>query len=370
MSNVLLTAGAIGAKLDSVKYLSNKFKGGLAVKTAESLAQLGHNVTVLHSKHNKIQTNLKTIEVDDVFDYFNYIKNCSKSNSFDSFILAAAVANLAPTKPYEGKFPSHNYKVGDTFDIQFCIAPRIIDEIKKLFPISSLIGYKLYDGNEEDLIKAAKLTLFESKANIVFANNPEWAKDKKISLTQDGAVWKIDFEEHITLIHKLLSSKFYKTILNNFNLKLNDIDKKVINTYPTYNKDNRNYGTFAIRKDNNSFITTTRGKNTGITDFSYINNINHDSKIIYANKKATLNAPLLDMLFRNNSNINILYHGHKLTGEIIHNEYEFAGTDKELIFAKIPLIKNQPRLLPQHGFIVGFENLEDYLYFINNSDNL
>ena len=32
----------------------------------------------------------------------------------------------------------------------------------------------------EELIKAGKKTLFDSKANIVFANHPKWAKDKKI----------------------------------------------------------------------------------------------------------------------------------------------------------------------------------------------
>lgn len=360
--NVLVTAGPIVAKIDSVKILTNKFKGGLAIKTANYLAEQGHNVTVLTSKHSGIKIdNLKHIQIDDVYDYFDYIKN---SNGFDSFILAAAVANLSPVNPYEGKFPSHKYKVGEKFNIEFEIAPRIIDEIKKIFPRSDLIGYKLYDGSEQDLIQAGKKTLFDSLANIVFANNPNTAKDKKIVLTQDGACFNANFDEHLKLINKLLNSKFYKTNIIEANYQLNDDDLYIINNYPTYQADGRNYGTFAIRK-NNGFITTTRGKKNGNKEVSFVSHVNNLSNEIFSDKKATLNAPLLNEFFVKNKNINFIYHGHDIIGDIVWPEYEFAGSDKELVFASKEMKPNQEICLPFHGFIIGFETIDEFKNYLN-----
>lgn len=39
MKKVIISAGPMPAKLDSVKIITNKFKGGLVIKTAEALAR-------------------------------------------------------------------------------------------------------------------------------------------------------------------------------------------------------------------------------------------------------------------------------------------------------------------------------------------
>lgn len=41
--------------------------------------------------------------VNDVFEYYDWIT--ANARNFDAFIMAAAVANLTPVHPYEGKFP-------------------------------------------------------------------------------------------------------------------------------------------------------------------------------------------------------------------------------------------------------------------------
>lgn len=130
---VLVTCGPIPARVDSVKYLTNMFKGGLAFKTAAWLSgNKDFEVSVLCWKYTKIPDNMpQEIRVDtvnDVFEYYDWIT--ANAGNFDAFIMAAAVANLTPVHPYEGKFPSHNYKPGDEFDIRFMIVPRAIDAIK------------------------------------------------------------------------------------------------------------------------------------------------------------------------------------------------------------------------------------------------
>ena len=140
MAKILLTAGPIPARLDSVKYITNRFKGGLALWTAEQLRLMGHDVTILAWAHTDLDTKLPILPVNDVYDYYNKVLDFQA----DAYILAAAVANLGPTEPIVGKFPSHLYKVGDKFPIEFTIMPRVIDAVKTKYPRATLIGYKLF----------------------------------------------------------------------------------------------------------------------------------------------------------------------------------------------------------------------------------
>jgi hypothetical protein len=356
---VLITVGPIPARLDSVKFLTNRFKGGLALKTAQYLADAGNDVTIVAWKFAELNTSLPIIRIDDVVDYYNKVL----AFEANAYILAAAVANLMPSNPYEGKFPSHKYQVGEKFNIEFEIAPRVIDEIKKKYPRSTLIGYKLYDGTEEDLIAAAKKTLFDSTANIVFANNPKWAKERKIVLTQDGAIFDCNFDEHLKLMNKVINEEFYSTTTPSYDEEpLSEDEKFVVNNYPTFEKDGRTYGTFAVKRKS-SFITTTRGKKNGNTAVSEVYDVNHSTKQIAASEKATLNAPLLAKMFELNPSFTILLHGHELIGKKVHDEYEFAGSTGDLKFA-CQVNPGEEILLTNHGNIVGFENIKQFKNYI------
>ena len=374
MAKILISAGPIPARLDSVKYLTNRFKGGLALKTAKELTRLGHEITIVSWKHSGIlvDDNQTSIQVEDILDYRDKVLNCEA----DIYVLAAAVANLMPSNPWVGKFPSHNYKVGEQFDIKFEIAPRIIDEVKKKYPRAGLIGYKLFDGTDEELIEAGVETLENSKANIVFANHPAWAKKRKIMLTQDGAEVPISFDQHVTAIDNLAKAKWYKTELYNepliarklksFPIELNDF------IYPKYKKGNRVYGSFALRdrKQPDSFTTTTRGKQgDGLT---FIYKVDHEKRVIMAFKKATLNAPLFAMLFKKHPEINVLLHGHKQIDFNVSNgkkfmpdsyEYKMPGTDAEVNIARRCLaFQNEEDNIfniEHHGYIVGFKTIEE-----------
>ena len=216
MKKVVISCGCIPARLDSVKFITNRFKGGLAFKTAKYLIENGFDVTIVKWKFTDLPndiSNATIIDVSDVFEYYNWY--CENAKNYDAFIMAGAVANLTPSNPYKNKFPSHNYNVGEKFDIQFEIAPRAIDIIKKKNKRACLIGYKLYDAQtDEELIKIASTTLHESNANIIFANSPQSAKTTKIALTLDGSAFKVTFDEHLELIKKPLTCIILKQILS------------------------------------------------------------------------------------------------------------------------------------------------------------
>ena len=357
---VLITAGPIPARLDSVKYITNRFKGGLTLKLADEISKTS-NVTIVAWKYSGIKSDLPMLFVEDVEDYYNTVLNFEA----DVYILAAAVANLGPLNPIVGKFPSHKYKEGDIFSIDFTIMPRVIDAIKNKYPRSTLIAYKLFDGTNDELISAARHTLDDSRANIVFANHPSWAKDKKIVITADGAAFEVSFSEHIYLIKQLLNNKFYSTTIVDNSWDINKYDQFIIKNYPKTHIDGKTFGTFAIRdSENRGFITTTRGKKNGEEEISFVSTVDNENLIVYANKKATLNVPLLNSLLENNPQINYLIHDHLDIGVKIQNDYQFPGTTGDLLNSFSTKDSEFILNLPHHGYIAGFYGFEDCVEFM------
>ena len=47
MKKVVISCGPIPARLDSVKFITNRFKGGLAFKTANYLIERNYDVTIV-----------------------------------------------------------------------------------------------------------------------------------------------------------------------------------------------------------------------------------------------------------------------------------------------------------------------------------
>lgn len=89
------------------------------------------------------------------------------------------------------------------------------------------------------------------------------------------------------------------------------------------------FGCIAV-KTNYGFITTIRGKQN-LDDYTIIESVDHDNHIINAiNKKATLNAPLLDYLFKND-NVKAIVHVHEFDDHLPYCYYAFPGTVKDSI---------------------------------------
>ncbi len=376
MKNILISVGPIHGKLDSVKIITNKFKGGLAALTAKELAKkrpkdlitvVKCNETVFYKSKEKDIKNIKIVNVEDFFDYEKFVLN----NKFDAYILAAAVANLIPKNSLKGKFPSHNFKEGEKVNIPFVITRRVIMHIKEKFPRSTLIGYKLFDGSNEELIKAGWDLLVETKSNAIFCNNPKTAKEKKICLLPDGSKIELDFYEHINFINRIIDLQWYKTkILNSKKPLFENSDDfirildKTTEKFPPYM-----FGCVAF-KSGEGFYTTVRGKKEIQKNFAYLYKVDHKNKIVYADKKATLNAPLLDLIF-SITNSKVIVHSHKkLNSESL--EYIFSGTNEEFdIKEKIKKIHNKGENsfnVKFHGYYSWFNNFYEAEMFVDGKE--
>lgn len=322
---VLVTCGPIPARLDSVKYLTNMFKGGLAFRTANWLARDNDlEVTVLCWERADIPKNnadwkaLATIK--DVFEYYDWI--VAHANDFDAFVFAAAVANLTPVKPYEGKFPSHLYKPGQEFDIKFMIAPRAIDAVKQLNPRACVIGYKLFDEPDDDkLVEIARHTLDDARANLIFANRPSEAKHKKIAVLPDGTSFETNFQEHLELIRRAVLQDYFRTEVTPLSKDLEaDPDvREALAAVAMYEQTFEKYGTVAIpvAGRENMFATTSRGHRAGPV---IVYGVDPDCRTVHASGKATLNAPALAAMVHG-------FPGHV----IVHRHFNDPMADKALV---------------------------------------
>ena len=363
---VVLSAGPIPARLDPVKFITNRFKGGLAFKTASFLIASGFDVTLVVWKHTPIPDDIacsasQIVYVLDVFEYCAWFKK--HATEYDAFIMAAAVANLTPSCPRDTKFPSHNYKVGEKFDITFEIAPRAIDIIKKANPRCCLIGYKLLDADRSELIDAARHTLTDAHANIIFANHPQTAKEKKIAVMADNTTFDCTFDEHLILIRRAIEAQYFRTEvipLNSNTANLPSV-RHAISIVKMYEKTfSGGYGTVAIPVDIDgypvAFATTARGHRG---DPVIVYDIDMENHVVKASGKATLNAPTMAAAL-NGKKDRIAVHRHfddvlfkgKNGREHMFDTYFFPGTVEESLAVQEALDGEISRLeLLGHGDI-------------------
>lgn len=322
---IVVTCGPIPARVDSVKFLTNMFKGGLAFRTASWLARdPGFEVTVVCWKHTPVPKDIADwhalVTVCDVFEYYDWIT--ANAKNYDAFVMAAAVANLTPVHPWEGKFPSHEYKPGEEFDIRFMIAPRAIDAIKPLNPRACVIGYKLFDAdNDDELVDIARHTLADAKANVIFANHPKTAKDKKIAVTADGSAIPMTFDQHLEFMARAIRQEYFMTKAEPLTEKeLADPDiREALMTVGMYEQTFDQYGTVAVPVANHGkmFATTPRGHKGGPV---IVRDVDGAAGIVTASNKATLNAPALAVLLQRNN----------YEGIVVHRHFDDDMADKEI----------------------------------------
>jgi hypothetical protein len=382
---VLVSMGSIPAKLDSVKYIGNRFKGGLALKTAQYLATSPEfEVTAIKWKYADVRiysaesqpglafSDMKAVDIEDINEYYSYV--CDSDNPFDAYVLAGAVANLMPMEPFKGKFPSHNYKEGDRINIPFTIAPRIIDQVKKIAPRAALVGYKLFDGTEEELISAARETLRGSKANIVFANTPKMAKTEKLALTQDGSVIPMSFDSHVRFIRNLINQRWFTSRQVNVpmvsNVTMDEETAYIAVNYPRTSLDDQIFGTFAVRTER-GFWTTSRGKSILNSNFVEVTGVDFDRREVFYEGpvKPTLNAPTLAKIFDTYPDYKIILHNHKqLSGLPGSISYRFPGTLEEAESVVGIDLRQDKVNFEHHGYLAMFRDFQSAKAFIERGD--
>lgn len=378
MKKVLITGGPVHAKLDAVKFVTNRFKGGMMADLARRLSDTGLDVTYITAKGGKVPTpdtflnmpvqKITVVYHDGFYDYKEKVLAMAKD--YDAVILGAAVANLIPVcyygkpemigsfnsaptvgervpMPLDGKFPSHNYKPGDIIRMDWTIAPRVIDEVKAhMKPGAHLIGFKLLEGVPHDeLIRAAYGVLKESHSSIVFANDANDLK-QKYAVTKEFGEVPMDFGTMTPFILRLMEDEYYSTCGDVSWTSCEGLQYafEKVNQLIKANEDNfvqtgdMKFGTVAWRATESGkpvvFVTTARGKKE-LTELSCVMNVDHSARTILSLKdsgkvvKASLNAPLLERIFNENDDVWGILHFHRQEPGLVVQPWAPPGTVRD-----------------------------------------
>lgn len=374
---IAISAGPIPARLDTVKFITNKFKGGLALKTAGYLAsQADFEVDLVMwgaaAKDARVPEGIRRlVTVSDVLEYYDWF--VANAKNYDAFVMAAAVANLTPVHPYEKKFPSHLYRPGEEFDIKFMIAPRAIDAVKQLNPRACLVGYKLYDEPDDNkLADIARHTLADAKANIIFANHPATAKNKKIAVTADGSAIPMDFQQHLEFMARAIRQTYFITEVEPLSEaeKADPDIREAMAAVKMYGQTFSKYGTVAVPVANHGkmFATTSRGHKSGPV---IVRDVDGAAGYVKASGKATLNAPALYALLKKNGFGGTVVHRHFGDGNAdpetkarYENRYADCPPDPSLyIFPGTIAEYDQARGAACDGTVSWFQPYHGYLSF-------
>ena len=343
---ILVTGGPVHAHIDAVKIVTNDFKGGRMAALADSLFEISRGdfsygtpkaeIIYLCKKgsaepHSEKITVLYHNGYDDYRD-----KILELAPDMDAVILGAAVANLIPENPWEGKFPSHNYSEGEVIHIPFIIAPRVINMVKAVAkPTCHLFGFKLLKGVPHDeLIEAAYDIVLDSKATCVFANDRN-DLDTKYAVTKERAVNKMNDLSYPLFIWERITDEYYST-KQLMSHSANDVDEKYEEGKALARKHSHRFkkvgdyvfGTVAVRCEK-GFVTTGRGKQE-LDSWTYVESVDHEKRVINVFPvKATLNAPLLDNLFKLNPDVTAILHCHETGTNYKKLFYHPPGTVKD-----------------------------------------
>jgi len=313
---ILITGGPVSTRLDAVKIITNRFKGGLMIELANQLSRsfAVTYLTEIGTPTHDLDQGIAVEFHDGLESYREQVLRLSPQR--DAVILGAAVANISPKNPWKGKFPSHNYGPEDVIPIEFVLTPRIINEVKEVAPSTQLFGFKLLSNvTTDELIAAAYDIVLSARCSTVFANDRLDLKQIH-AVTKERGVHRMLRDDIASWITTMLQDEYYRTCCHpeeRISSVWTDKMDALISRYSSLFKEVEEgliFGTVAVRMEGEHFITTARGKKE-LSDYVKVNNVTHEYKVVYTfGKKATLNAPLLAAIFAQYPEVHAIVHSH------------------------------------------------------------
>lgn len=169
---ILITGGGTVEKIDEMRVITNQSSGRTSILLAEKLA-VNHDVTLLLSQniHYPIQDE-RVIYFDSVDSLLRQIQELSSSD-FDIIIHAAAVGDYTVAS-IEAQGLSSTDKIPSglsNLTIKLKPTKKIINEIKRLYPQTFLVGFKLTADLENVEIEKAVMQLIQNSSSDLVVHN-------------------------------------------------------------------------------------------------------------------------------------------------------------------------------------------------------
>ena len=203
---VLITSGGTMEKWDDVRGHTNLSKGTMGCLLAEKAFEAGAEVIYMHGYFAKLPEHaghMKAVRFEGIEDLGRKLKDTLENSPVDVVIMAVAGSDWVIDKVLDqsgremterGKMPSDEPPI-----IHFKKAPKLLAEIKKWAPGTTLVGFKLEATEDVDyLIGRAKLRMETSNAAFMVANTSKSLYGKEephFIISMDGQVIEVSGKE-------------------------------------------------------------------------------------------------------------------------------------------------------------------------------
>ncbi|MFN7904393.1 MAG: phosphopantothenoylcysteine decarboxylase [Pseudobdellovibrionaceae bacterium] len=149
--DILVTSGSTPVFIDSVRCISNRFRGRLGLEISKHLFLSGANVLHLYGSGSvEPEDYLESIKVQDFEEYRDMVLKILKEKTFDAGIFSAAVADYKPEKTFIGKIKSN----GALKSVDFLQTEKVIDMVQEQHPTLPMISFKFESNiSKEDLFE-------------------------------------------------------------------------------------------------------------------------------------------------------------------------------------------------------------------------
>ncbi|PIU00699.1 MAG: bifunctional phosphopantothenoylcysteine decarboxylase/phosphopantothenate--cysteine ligase CoaBC [Bdellovibrionales bacterium CG10_big_fil_rev_8_21_14_0_10_45_34] len=183
---VLVTGGPTPVKIDSVRRITNKFRGQLAIEIANELFLRGAEVDlILGSGSVQPPDHLLpfTAMIEDYEEYKAQVLSKIEQNNIEMGLFSAAVADYQPTSVFDGKISS---KSGwNKIDLR--PTEKVIDIVREQFPHVKMVSFKfeiniekekLFDIGRDRISKGHSLVVLNRGEDLTEGNHTAYIMNK------------------------------------------------------------------------------------------------------------------------------------------------------------------------------------------------
>jgi phosphopantothenate---cysteine ligase (CTP) len=203
---VLITSGGTMEKWDDVRGHTNLSKGTMGCLLAEKAFAAGAKIIYMHGYFAKLPEHadqMHLVRFEGIEDLGSKLKGILEQEQVDVVIMAVAGSDWVVDKVFDqsgkemtekGKMPSDEPPI-----IHFKKAPKLLAEIKKWAPDTTLVGFKLEATEDMGyLINRAKLRMEAADAQLMVANTSKSLYGKEephLIIKQNGEVLEVNGKE-------------------------------------------------------------------------------------------------------------------------------------------------------------------------------
>lgn len=208
---VIVTAGGLQEKIDSVRYIVNNSTGRLGFLIAQKLANKGEEVYFLHTENIILPPNVVSVPIKNIKNLEEEMRNLLKKNA-KAVIHAMAVSDYFVDGIYEnGNIKTIENKIDSSEEVILLALrknKKILPIIKEINKNVILVGFKLTSNKtEEEQIKIAKLQAHNNNCDYVLVNDTTGiygSKHKAILICKDTHYYLNTKEEIANKIEEVI----------------------------------------------------------------------------------------------------------------------------------------------------------------------